>query len=33
MQESFDYYSDYEIVNLCKFTVNYGVNYKIFNLP
>jgi len=23
----------YEIVNLLKFTVNYGVNYQIFNLP
>jgi len=22
----------YEIVNLRKFTVNYGVNYQIFNL-
>ena len=23
----------YEIVNLRKFTVNYGVNYNFFNLP
>jgi len=23
----------YEIVNLHEFTVNYGINYKIFNLP
>jgi len=23
----------YEIVNLRKFTVNYGISYKMFNLP
>ena len=25
--------SIYEIVNLRKFTADYGINYKLFNLP